>query len=824
MRRLVFLTILLGVCSPSSACLSSSEFTCPLCGETFTSTGVIGTTTSVGSTDELRPPLGCTMIEDHLYLTCPGCYYSGPTGEFEPDYIDVQFSATPAEAQALRDMLAERRADVPAVYQLFPLERIALTEACYELRDMDAQDWVTLYLAGAWVSDDVGDTELAAEYRRKALPWLAEVAANGPSDWLGTWIAQFQHAALQRTLGQTDEAMAEFVTLYSNVLFEIAPIRAEAEAVEASFVQARAAYFARLEQYKAQEDQDVRDELKPVVLELKRVAEEEHEAVMASQRTLDPILRRHRALERALAEPPQLPAMEADARQAAIDGDFAVRRMFVRTYGNSSDADSRAAIVAFLDEPIDTTPEEIQRYNEEYHVYHGDEDGGFRDSIFVDEGKSECLYMPSGQGLTPWENRLDDARYDLILDLHASRGLTPRTIFDDGSKAPKWPDEYTAEIAELAASGPPSVLPTDVLFPTPDDDGEGGGYVSRSTEDDAVRYLAQISGPEPVAVLQADLARRPYDYFEWRNIKSNDWYLVADGVIARDEAGAVAVAVTMRKRLADGEVEPVAVAATLFPLAYCKGEQSLAVLTECAADESADIRLVAAICLLRRDEPLGKDVLLDESLRRKRLVELGPGGYGTMFKRTIIELVDESDLPKLRQVAAMSDAIWPMAALAKLDPAGSAAQYEQQAGLTVLLAKVQQHEATDQASGAPATGEAWREASREASEVADAAALHCTAAMGDALLAMAPHHEHLWQMQGVIRGLTTCDERRDEVEAFLLSYADRPIPAPMKYSIIWAFASGDFPALTPTVEEWSQSGQEGVAETARQVLENVAQE
>lgn len=380
--------------------------------------------------------------------------------------------------------------------------------------------------------------------------------------------------------------------------------------------------------------------------------------------------------------------------------------------------------------------------------------------------------------------------------------------------------------------------------------------------------LSRTDAPWAARILLDDLRRRPHVHLKMRfdcpcgwdrnERTAEDRETCSAHTIAR-HAGAQACrqAEAGLADLGKADASPFRAAAALIPLEYVAGAKSRAILHRAARGQHTPVRLIAVECLLRRGDPAGMDALLDEAIRRKR-VPLLANRIPTHSTGELIQLLDKEDLPKLRTMwygdaaKGMGDPAtpkpprqpslfededapaeqlpvrrnptpedcWVLAAMAHLGDTRALREYN------AWLFKVETRvgDRNDFVQGGPGARMYHTPVSARCARLQRtlnaARDVYCTEAAAAELLDGVKLLPHFWTSWGqdlliALAGNPATHEHYRKVAANL---AGRPVPLPVKHTLMRYCATIPVPEVTAAARRWAQHVDPSLAREAREAI------
>lgn len=190
--------------------LGEQEMVCPICQGAF-SAPTVASYSSGGGTNEGRPISLGEDIQKYRLARCPKCGYSA----FATGFKGKSDVPSAEQIEAVRKALAG--ADKAE-------STVALAERCYLARKSAPGQMLTLYMLGAWLSDDDRDMTTATAYRAKALA-AAEAVARGPRapTKRGWWWARYLQGTLLMRQGKLEQAVGVYDVLLADMSACLSP-------------------------------------------------------------------------------------------------------------------------------------------------------------------------------------------------------------------------------------------------------------------------------------------------------------------------------------------------------------------------------------------------------------------------------------------------------------------------------------------------------------------------------------------------------------------------------------------------------------------------
>jgi len=304
--------------------------------------------------------------------------------------------------------------------------------------------------------------------------------------------------------------------------------------------------------------------------------------------------------------------------------------------------------------------------------------------------------------------------------------------------------------------------------------------------------------------------------------KTTEYYWPLYKNLARDSTLPTAMASRLVEKVRDGKIKGDGAIAGIMPLGFLKTKESRQLLVRTAQLKDPAAAFTAAKCLLIRNDPLGKDALINVILTHRRR-DLPPDKTGDTFTR-MLESKDAAILPRFkkayfrnphrvtgqhREFNAYDEEGrgWPIrliATLAKLDQK-QASVYE---AFIAELGKPEQR--PDNGDWSKVTGGYNAEALIEASEI------YYRPIIGKQLAAALEDIGYERIATELIAALVKT-RATDCVQA-LTKQLNRPTPLEVKTAIIEASAKVDIPGLPEKLTEWSTSRNKQLARLAKTAI------
>lgn len=766
----------------------AAELTCALCNEAFIDFQV-GTYSISGTGDELRP-MTYIPAGEFTFLTCPKCYYSNLGRGFGRREGRKVLQAVVTNAPAVRKALAAT--DTSAMRRPAPLllERIRLTEICHRAEGKSARERRYVCVLGAWAADDAGEDELAREYRKKVIALTDAVLRHAKSDeYVHPWVVRFQRAAMRKTLGQEAEAVAGFVRLERQLGPHIealaARFRREGKRVAP---RPKEDWFLGEEKYKYAE----------LLGELRFLA---HRSRVEHLK----VSYRQRGQAKALAE----------ARKAGKAERLAFLEVFAKCPSGPT--------VAFLRQLIKRKRPAAK-----------EPPGLLDDDLRLDDAEEEedpdreaylyAIWRGQGYPCNWWQFR-EIYRPGRPLDAEAKAMASAQGL--------KRLADALAKLAPRDIAPLPARELTRPWFPQPVPRHEAAqvkdSYLDRSDRDRGLEHtivlLCWRGDREAARLLLADLRRRPNYYLHLHFGKPlyGD-HLPYDGsgrtsfglprpeeLIALLGPETTAHATEQLGLLKQGKVALPSALAGLCPLAYLRDDRSRQLLRDAVASRHVPLRLLAAWALLRRRDPLGKDVLLAESVRRGK-----PGRVSPDLQDKLFSLLEKADVRHLRALRSHKPpAPWILAGLAELNAPGAVRDYDAFAKASDARVGGVWHDfGSHRVLHTPASvrDEVLSEAMGKARE-------YCTESLADYLI---EGSERRYDADGflcpLVKALASRKVLHDRCRRLCSGLARRPAPLFLKLAMLEALRTVKLPEVESAARAWSRSRNTYLAKKAKEAL------
>lgn len=771
MKRLLLFALLLAAARPAVAHqITTRRFTCPICEHAFYDFTSVHTYLYCGRGPELRwgsyVPAG-----RYTFFTCPKCYYSGLWNEFQHGEKTPTMSTCLKIREALKKL--DKRDFQPP--PLLLLDRVRLTAYCKDVAGATPRELAYVYVVGAWAADYAGEDAWALTFRAVAIAEMDKALAARPQEK-----AQWALEMKVRRAGMCDAAYEadRAVKLCRQLVDELKLRTAEAE--------------QRYEKtWGKKSDDEKLDDL---------AFSDEQQAKQGAKRKINS-LRYMRGLVRGRVLRADFEKMsEADARKRADTADLAVRVAFLKVHGASLEAKTVTLIRRYFWNPVGPPPEADPLNDAPYLAWQkrvARTCAAFRRAIWISAGEPgtledfKCDY-PVPKEPKEYEDDEDDEKADMA-------ALAKQLRVEGASDLAKPPAKRFSHIWFPPTNAPADKVNLYSLMLK----GAAGGLTACKTV-------------QAARLLLADMARRPSYYFHshWPSMPFGWFDDGLDSTAALDELGAVAFAVKTLDAHEAGRARDVAVLVALGPLGRAERDATLAPLRRAAKSKSAEIRLVAANCLIERKQPLGADVLLAEAVRRKRWP-----GLGWHWPKKILPLLDKADLAVLRTLRGQAGPApsWAMAALAKHGTPKDVAAYD---AFALDPKRDADERYVSDFNWHDPDGPAERDPRSHAHAVARLAEMHCSDRIGAFLLraALTVPDSGRSLIPSVLAILGQTPAQHDRCRQLIVKLLPRPTPMSTKLAVIGLAERLDAPGLTKALKTWSKSKNERLSQAAAKAL------
>jgi len=767
--------------------------------------------------DEGRTVTYWNAVADSVF-DCPHCHYAGELTVFKIKdceankyYKDSKLDLPNAEqVKAIRTMLAKRK-DLYSGKRLYPVERFVLAEQCLKLQTFLPQAILDMSLMCAWMCDDAGQDAMAVKYRKQAIAACVETLQDKSLSYDKTVRLRKLRWVLTSNIGQCDRALVGLTKLLADVWKNVATHRKTMP--------------PKLKGYRGWDPEFPYDN-RPDVGDIHRKlfgnddsntpaeakTRAKQQKIWTAWMEFEDIRARFWSVEEAMFRVRYKTLDQAGALTIASKGGYRLRYAFAEVFKSSEDPKVIAEIKAFADKPTKRRPKLETPYDFEQRqsncmegvllmILEGNEASDELRKYAIDKGMGQHFVSFSGVDDGKYKYDPDEFKDVPSADMAKSLARTWANINTKKSNEYFWevPRDILAELARRSDKDAIAALTADFY--------------------QHIDWYAEIMYCYIVKDWFPKSGNPPGTDYSWEAPAGTDkYYWGVYRIIARDPKLATEGARRLIERIKGGKLYSKVIVSGIMPLGFLKTKESRQLLVEACELKDPTAVFTAAKCLLMRNDPAGKDALLNVIVKRLRW-DAPSDKTGDTFTR----MLDAKDAAVLGRLARThikkpklpkqpSDynkkgfgvPIRLIASLAKLD--------KKQVGVyEAFIANLSEPRKR------PKDGD-WSKAigGYDVDALMDASRVFNRPSIERRMAAALEHISDERKAPELIAALARVNS------AYCLQtiskQLDRPIALPVKAAIIEASAKANIPGLSEKLIEWSRSRNEWLAEIAQAAL------